>query len=346
MSTIVDFSAIESEILGLKVGRCNSDSFDESSLYSQIVENRYDLCRLKVPAEDEMATARLNKMGLPFFFSGSIRRYKTRISENPSGDYNFPDLIFEMYDGSQDKLLKDMLIGTWGTYPLGYYRTPYIKDNVSKEKELECVFQYYKKFNLNKDHPNNSILFIKHHDAYVGFLALNIINNNLESHIGGILEPYRKAGYFLDKLRFIKEFCIKHHLDNFIFGARNENAEVQRIFQFVGFQSRGSENVFHIPAMLTFNKKTPIRKEFSLGMDTGSGIYQDLLKHSFALWGYDSQAGDFSFQLNQLPSLVNNNTFDVEFSFPTITDDEMLIVLKSNSSRPFTGYFRKFNRPL
>ena len=46
---------------------------------------------------------------------------------------------------------------------------------VNKEKEIECLFQFYKKANLHKNNPNNSILFIKHGENYVGFFALNIL---------------------------------------------------------------------------------------------------------------------------------------------------------------------------
>src|SRR5579872_3957177 len=121
-STVVSSSVIESGILGLKVSRCNSDFFDIKALYKQIKENCFDLCRLKVPAEDEYAPARLYQTGLPYFFSGSIRKYRTRIADNPVITYLHSDLTYEMYDGTQDQLLKDMLSNTWGNYPLGYYR--------------------------------------------------------------------------------------------------------------------------------------------------------------------------------------------------------------------------------
>ena len=131
--TRVDFSTIESETLNLKIGRCNYDFFDENELYRQIVKSRYDLCRVKVAAEDEFAVHRMHHMGLPYFFSGSIRRYKTKIEQAPEGDYLNKDLVWEYYDGTQNQLLKDMLIGTWGTYPIGYYRTPYLSELTNKE---------------------------------------------------------------------------------------------------------------------------------------------------------------------------------------------------------------------
>ena len=343
METTVDFSATESNILGLKVGRCNSDLFDEVALYDQITAGEYDLCRVKVPAEDEMAPYRLNKTGLPFFFSGSIRRYKTKISEPPPGSYNFNDLVFEMYDGTQDQLLKLMLVGTWGTYPLGYYRTPYISDLVTKEKEIESVFQFYKKFNLKRDYPNNSIMFIKHGDEYVGFFALNIVGNNLESHIGGILEPYRKSGYFLDKLRYIKEFCIEHKLEHFVFGARNENAAVQRIFQYVGFQALGSENVFHIPSLLTFTIRPKIEEEFNITANDSGSLHQQLIAQCIHLSDHSPVThGTISFHLHHTDLLLKLEKCKVQFSFPLLNGEESMVVMKFEPVKGVipTGYFR------
>lgn len=255
MITRVDLSETESSVLGLKVGRCNTDILDQHTLARLITDESYDLCRLKIPAEEEMASLKLQETGLPFFFSGSIRRYKTRVDSYPPGDFLHPTMLYEMYDGSQDELLLDMLRGTWGTYPLGYYRTPYLCHLVDKEVEIQSVFRFYRKFNLNRDYPQNSILFMREGEHYVGFFALNIVNGNLESHIGGILEPYRRGGYFLDMLRYIRRFCVDHTLPHFLFGARNENAEVQRIFHEQGFVPTGTENVFHIASLLSHSVK-------------------------------------------------------------------------------------------
>ncbi len=339
MSTKIDFSEIESGILGLRIARCNNDNFDEALLYNQIVAGKYDLCRVKVAAEDEMASNRLNQMGIPFFFSGSIRRYKTRIAEPPQGSYHYQDLVFEEYDGTQSDLLRQMLVGTWGTYPLGYYRTPYLSQLVTKEKEIESVFQYYKKHNLRANYPNNTIMFIKHGDVHVGFFALNIVDGNLESHIGGILAPFRKSNYFLDMLRYIKEFCIREHLPYFIFGARNENAEVQRIFQFVGFTALGSENVFHVPSLLTYSKTPVLEKQISL-----NSAPEDELLYKEALAIARQHLNSFrkvSFYLNKGDKDFNSHSdIKIQFTLPVMEKSSLLVVLKGADERAglLTGY--------
>jgi hypothetical protein len=151
-----------------------------------------------------------------------------------------------------------MLSETWGSYPLGYYRSPYLNKIINKNDELECVFRFYKKHNLHQNYPLNRIIFMKDQNNFVGFFALNIVNGNLESHIGGILKPFRKGKYFLDMLTYIKSFCVNNNLPYFLFGARNENPIVQKIFHEVGFAPIGTENVFHILPFLSHSKLVPL----------------------------------------------------------------------------------------
>ena len=331
----IDYSATESIILGLKIGRCNTNFFDETELYNSILNDKYDLVRLKVCAEDEYAPMRLEKTGIPYFFSGSIRRYKTKILSKPEGSYNYPDLKWEQYDGSQEKLLKDMLIDTWGDYPIGYYRSPYLSQLISKEMEIESVFQFYKNANLPRNNPNNGIVFIKHGDNYVGFFATNIVNGNLESHIGGILKPYRKGGYFLDKLRYIKEMCVEKKLTHFVFGARNENSDVQRIFHHVGFQGIGSENTFHIASLLSHNMLPPVYSEINLSGCFNKKIVEDISKinilNNNSLFIKKYSTGFF------YPP-KDHGILHVKYSFPITLEGETIVIVSSISETNETRF--------
>lgn len=343
MSTRIDYSATESETLGIKIGRCNTDYFDEKELYRLITEGAYDLCRVKVCAEDEFAQFRLAQTGLPAFFSGSIRKYKTKITEKPAGGYIYPDLIWEEYDGSQEALLRDMLVGTWGKYPLGYYRTPFLNLIVDKKKEIESVFRFYKKQNNPNVNPDNTLIFIRHRGNYVGFFALNKVKGNLECHIAGILEPYRSRVYFFDWIRFAKEYCITHQLKYFIFGARNENSGVQRIFQYAGCEAIGSENVFHIPSLLSFGSETATKIEVKA--KSKGEFYSKLLAEVTNM--AEAKSCDFSrtsFHLNQLDFVDFSMPVTVTVTVPIQAQSELLIVVKSGplSGGYITGYYRVF----
>lgn len=320
---IVFYSQNETEVLGFRVARCNEDTFEEHQLLTEIVEGEYDLCRLKIPAEEELVSLKLHRMGMPFFFSGSIRRYRTPIKSKPEGQFLHPEMTYEMYDGSQDALLMEMLKGTWGNYPLGYYRTPYLSSLVHKEREIESVFRFYKRNNLNSLRPENSIMFMNDKGNYVGFFALNHLDGQLESHIGGILEPYRKGGYFLDMLRYIKNYCVDQGLSHFAFGARNENAYVQKIFQDVGFRPIGSENVFHVLPMLA--KKGDEEREIK----ATEGSLQEVLNHAGHF--VQQQHPDFLVSGIQHSKFMDDpvKASTYVLSVPVKTEDQLLMIIKT-----------------
>ncbi|MCO5247759.1 MAG: hypothetical protein M9887_02250 [Chitinophagales bacterium] len=305
------------------MGRCNEDELEETLLLNEILAGQYDFCRVKNPSEDEMTSLKLYRTGLPFFFSGSIRRYKTPIQQKPEGNFIHPEMTYEMYNGTQDGLLMVMLRGTWGIYPLGYYRTPFLKELVDKEKEIKAIFKFYKENNINRLHPENSIMFMNHNGNYVGFFALNKIGGGLESHIGGIIEPYRNGGYFLDMLRYIKNFCVDNHLAHFAFGARNENAEVQRIFQYVGFQPIGTENVFHVLPMLSINQVD----------EWIADVKEDTLSEILKQADIFIQKHFLNYTVKNIQStttnLSNSSPFKCIFSIPVKTDSEFLVVVKA-----------------
>lgn len=341
--TQVDYSLVESSIIGLKIGRINHDCFDEQALYRQLIEGRYDFCRLKVPAEDEYAPHRLHEMGIPYFFSGSIRKYRTRIADHPTVTYLHPNLQFELYDGSQDQLLKDMLADTWGNYPLGYYRSPYMSELVTKKEELECVFQFYKKHNLNRDYPNNKIMFMKDGDNYVGIFTLNTVGDTLECNLAGILKPYRSGMYFHDEMNFKKAYCLEHNLPYFTFGARNENAAVQRIFQHLGFETAGNDNVFHLPSLLTYSQGDLVKKRLVKPV-AASGSWAQVLYAECVQMG-QAVLNDFKsidVRFNHVAALNSSSEMEVEFSCPVTNGREALLVVQSPTAGAelFTGYCR------
>ena len=328
--TTVNFSANESNLLNLKVGRCVSANFDEQQLLQQILENEYDICRLTVSSEDEDAVAKLEKTGLPYFYSGSITRYKTRVADLKENTFIHEDLEYEKYDGLQNDLLLRLLIGTWGTYPIGYYRSPFLKHLVTKEQEIIAVCEFYKKHNLQKDYPNNTIMFIKHKDNYVGFFALNIIDDRLESHIGGIVEPYRADGYFFDMQEYIRRFCVENNLKYFVFGARNENRRVNEIFQKFGYVAVDADNVFHITPLLSYsNNKKDIRNEFLITHEKPPLIYLKILEivQINAAGFLNNSALNYSFKINNLQEFVGEKYTTIT-SFPVISDNENMIVIK------------------
>lgn len=329
-STVISFSENESKLLSLKIGRCVTPKFNEEELLKQILENEYDICRLTVSAEDEDAVSKLEKSGLPYYYSGSITRYKTRIADLKENVFLHSDIEYIKYDGTQNDLLLRLLIGTWGTYPIGYYRSPFLNKLITKEQEIIAVCEFYKKHNLQKNFPNNTIMFMKHKDNYVGFFALNIIDDRLESHIGGIVEPYRADGYFFDMQEYIRRFCVEHKLKYFAFGARNENRRVNEIFQKFGYKAVDADNVFHIASLLKHTTaENKIYASIDITNNDTSSIYYQLMEESKKNLNtvIRNDATNITFKINNLKKLTAGN-YELVTTFPVVSADECMMTIK------------------
>lgn len=314
----MDYSAIESDVLGLKVGRAKLTRLDVDELRKSILTERYDLCRLSLPSELEVASSQLHALGMPFYFSGSIRRYKTAISELQERPYNHSDTVYERLDDSKSGLLFDMLKGCWGTYPIGYYRTPYIRELTTIEQEIECVHRFYLKQNNSPEFPGNTIMFMRNNGVYVGFFALNVNDDILESHIGGILGPYQKDGHFVDMQEYIRRFCLDNGLRYFCFGARNENSRVQSIFNEFGYRAYGTENVFHILPLLSATTSKPVSRIVQMNWgDTfrPGGVILGLVNEALAKRFSPASLNNMSFLWNNAPEL-QDAAYRIRVSFP------------------------------
>ena len=319
--TQIEFSPFESEIFKLKVGRIGVDDFDPQLLQTELLNGEYDLCRVKVPCSNEDTILKLEQLGLPYYFSASIRRYKTPVKNIPDGKFLHDDIVYEKYDRSKDQLLYDMLVSCWGDYPMGYYRTPFLSNIISKEQEIQCVFKYYQKYNLQEDYPNNTIMFMKRNGEYVGFFALNVFEDRLESHIGGILKPFQRFGYFYDMQEYIRRFCLNNDLTYFCFGARNENGRVQTIFRRYGYEAYGTDNVFHIPCLLSLKGESPtIYKELVIESNNQIENRTRILNLLINEKKSDFPKTYSNFQSNYLPvKQITEGKYKVEIDHPLST---------------------------
>lgn len=248
------YSKIESEIFKLNVGRVDVEVIDEREIAEFIKDGAYDLVRIKTGSADEMASDKLAKTGFPFYFSGGIRRYRVNVWEAPLPELLNPSLRFELYIGEegQKTVLRDVIRQTWGRFPLGYYRTPVINKLVDREMELEALTTFYLENNNNRTAPDNYMWTLYDGDLYVGFIALFMYKKEkmVDSTIASTLPAYRKAGYFIDILRFIRRFCREHELDYFTCGARSENHRSQQLFEREHMICIDSQYVYHMVPML------------------------------------------------------------------------------------------------
>lgn len=321
----ITHSQIESEIFQFKVGRCEEENIDSKKLLDTILENKFDFVRLKIPASNELISNELVKLGFPFFFSGSIRRYKVNVPEFPVDPYVNKDVEFELYDGSQYNILREILIDTWLRYPLGYFRSPFLNQIIKKEQEIECVIKYYDKYNNYKTNPKNSIWFLKLKNEYVGFLALNIIDENvIESNIAGIHSKYQGMGLFHDVLRFIRNYSNERSIKWFYCGARSENVYSQRTFEKEYMTGYKVENVFHILSFLDSHNRNSLIIKFTQGDIEQPGLA--ILGRCMTHYGINKRE-NLSYKF-QLLSALKSTSYQLQIDQPINTGEVKMLVPK------------------
>lgn len=243
MSESILHSIIESKILGLRIGRYNTLSID-NQLITKNAEN-FDLIRVKTSCKDEFAVQKMYETKIPFFFSGGVRRYRVNCFEAPLQEYTHMSIGFEKCTEKHRDILYYIMKDSWGEYPLGYYRTPIINEFVTKERELECLFQYYIEFYTNNS-PLNHLWLMYFENKPVGFLALNNLEDGVDSTIAGILKSFQNNGLFPNILRFIRKYCRENGLKYFNCGARLENIYSQRAFENDFMKAVDNEYIYHI----------------------------------------------------------------------------------------------------
>ncbi len=240
------FSENESRILGYNIGRYDCSEIDIDLLKEEINKTKYDIIRIKTSVNDEYASLKLSQLGVPFYYNGSIRRYKVNCLEAPLPEYTSKGIHFVPYEESDANELYNLLQDTWGEYPIGYYRLPGLNGKISKEQELQCVYEYYKTYFVSEYNKMNRLWLMKNNDKTVGFIALTILPDMVDSTIAGIYKQYQNQRLFPNILRKIRSFCRENDLTYFVCGARNENIYSQRAFEHDYMKYYYGENVYCI----------------------------------------------------------------------------------------------------
>lgn len=324
----IAFSPIESEQFGMNVGRIETEVISGNDLYLDLLAGNFDLVRLRVNATDEQIVAKLSGLGFPVYFSGGIRRYKVAVANHPVEPYLNNGLTFECYDGSQYEALRLLMLDTWLQYPIGYFRTPTLSGMISREDEIECVIRYYDENNNHLSNPKNAIWFLKLGTEYVGFLALNMIDDyTIESNIAGIAKSHQGKGLFHDVLRYIRNYCLTKGISNFYCGARNENSYSQRTFEKEYMTGYATDHVFHIVSLLGLSVKPPVHQSVRFHSSELSAIPQ-ILRSKATNQELEARHGHFHERLSILTEVRADANYELITSFPVRTDREWLTVTK------------------
>lgn len=254
----VYFSKKESEILGVKVGRLDFvEDINTNQLLKEIVNNEYDLLRLRLSASNRNILLTLNELNIPYNILNITTLYKNSIKDiNFSLEYN-PSLEFEEYTNSHKSILKNLIQKTFNDIPGTYYINPYL-DHIIKGKEIEAISEYLFTFTT----PDKKAWLVKYEDHFIGFASMLIFDEYTEGVLYGILPEYRSKNFFEDFLLFSLNYL-----------RENNKKYVLSYVQFQNIQSnRAHLNVkcvyykpilnIHINSLLSYSYKESIIYKF------------------------------------------------------------------------------------
>jgi hypothetical protein len=228
---MINYSEIESEVFGLKTGRFNADDFNAATLREEILAEKYDLVRIKIPAYFDDINVRLVETDFPFYFAGGIRMlsWKTPECANVFEPIN-KDLEIELYDGTQTESLEHIIKSSYIFNPLGYYKTPGINQVITKELEAEAMYRYFAKYFNNTAYPDNYIWLMKREGKHIGLCALQFNKGVMGCPLGAVAPEAQSNGIFFDILRYSRHFAWQKGIKEIEAGIRSENLVSQHVF--------------------------------------------------------------------------------------------------------------------
>lgn len=328
---MIQLSPIESKIYNLKVGRIDLNSINSSALLGEILFHQLDVCRVKINSENDDLITQLENLGLPYFLSGSLVRFKIdfRRHKVPPFRYNSE---FELYDGSQRKDLEYLLANTFDEYPTTFYSIPYLNKIISKEEELKTLIEYFTETHKSSD---RKIWLVKLNGKYGGLLAAKYWEDSCDAILAGVIPKFRHGALFLDIVRYIQKHCVDNKIPWGYTGARLHEVVSQKFFTRESMKVHKTELIFHVTSFLSKTVIPIVSKKIEV---SGANAIMAIIYENL----YDLTKG-FLLKKQQFHQLktVFKGEFDVVFSFPILKEKEQLIVVKLYSKNTLTaiGYF-------
>ncbi len=256
----IKLSAVETRVLGLRVGHLTTDRLDPEPFSEALQEGDFDLCRLKIRADGcaDGGVAALEEIGVPYFYAGGILRYRFDYRDRPyRARYAHPeDLEFVAVDEARASGLEPVVRRCFQDDPIGYYKTPWLAALFSKKEELDCLVDFF----LGSREPGRSQWLVRYQGQWVGFIVMTASDGTLHTNLLGIAPEHRSRGLFAPMRDWIHLHASEAGLREEE-GARLDNLQSQNVFEQDGLVHFGNETIFHVTPFLSRSVIPPLRFE-------------------------------------------------------------------------------------
>ncbi|MGB1207160.1 MAG: hypothetical protein ACPG5B_16050 [Chitinophagales bacterium] len=260
----IKFAKEESQYLGIKIGRLEQEKLNIADLQQEILEQEYDVIKIRVPSTDSNMMQRLDEISLPFSISDTVFHYKAPFQKMGFVPYVNKDIVFEMYRKEQFDLLQKIAMQTFSENYGAYFTHSIFDKIVSREKKLQLFGRWTASFFPEKD--NGKITWLaKHKGEYIGFMAIQRINNKeWEPVIAGILPKYRKAAYFIDLIRSVRNYCVKHEIAWTYAKSQAQNINAYRAYVSENMSMYKMSVSVNINSLLSYSSEKKVMKTINI----------------------------------------------------------------------------------
>lgn len=212
---MMTFSEKESDVLGVRIARgVLPIDWQPEVLLQETFDGQYDFLRLKLPSNDEQVFEKLEMLGMPYSLHSILVRNSIAITAEHAEPHRPLRVDFELYDGSNEEGLKQLVKDSWGNRTAVNYHNPNFRNWVSYEQEMEGSAAYSAEFNytINPDMPN---WIVRLQGKAIGFVLGKVSAEGFEGIMYSILPAYRGRNYAEDIMLFLKKWCYQEGIHRF-----------------------------------------------------------------------------------------------------------------------------------
>ncbi len=343
----IHFSKEESRVLGMKLGRSHLEKDGTSDLVEEMIREEYDCCIIKTSANLRDQMFHLQKMNMPVFNSGVVRRYRINYREGfQLKPYSFSNWVEELYDGTQLEILRELVNDIFYDEPIKFFNIPIYGHLVTKEQELECLFLYLKEFDnvLRNGTTKRMFLFLNAEGKYIGLTAMIDIpeEEHGDSVLSGILPAYRGKKLYGDIIKFIENDHFSRGFDYGICGARIQNIAAQKAFSKEDLYVTHYEYTYYIFPLLNRTEQSIIKRSISFKDISEMSFIMDLFE---LLRKEDSLNKLSTWNLKQTYKILKGKikkgiSYELSVSFPIFSDEEIIIVIKIHNNNDLISIYQ------
>ncbi|MBI1185453.1 hypothetical protein GC194_14375 [bacterium] len=237
----------ESQVLGHRVARGDSDCLRLSNLFELLKDHQIDILKLSINSCSPELYVKLDALRLPYYLLGITVEYKSVFRQHETHNYINKDIEFREYIGKEQYEFKEMVYEVFRDSPASYFINPGLSTVVDEATQLRCLVEYINSLN-NSVKPYYFTHLVLYKGQLAGFVCSYKQGLGGGATYGGILPKFQNKGLYLDVVRFIQNFGKELGQKWGTAQAQLQNTVVQKTFQKAGLSPSGYQLNIHINA--------------------------------------------------------------------------------------------------